>query len=118
MTTIRDLEAPTVDGELRHPGERQGKRRGNGWFVAALCASAMAVTLMNVLASVYLFKAGSQIRAVERKLAELSEFETRIKDRLDLVNTGVQSKFDNLNQDIQARLSTISSDIRQLQRAS
>jgi hypothetical protein len=78
----------------------------------------MAVTLMNVLASVYLYKAGSQIRAVERKLAELPEFEKRIKERLDLVNTGVQSRFDILNRDFQGRLATISFDIGQLQRAS
>ena len=118
MTTIRDLATPTVDGEIRQPDEPQGKTRGNGWLVASLCASAMAVTLMNVLASIYLYRAGSEIRAVESRLAELPEFEKRIKERLDLVNTGVQSKFDNLDQDIQARLDSISSDIGQLRRVS
>jgi hypothetical protein len=118
MTTIRNPAAPAIDGEVRHPNERQRKERRYGWLVASICASALAVTMMNVLTSVYLYRAGGEIRAVERKLAELSEFEKRIKDRLDLVNTGVQSKFDNLNQDFQARLGTISSDIRQLERVS
>jgi hypothetical protein len=107
MTTIRDTTAPAIEGELRQPGNQQSTKSETGRLVALLCISALIVTAMNVVASIYLFRAGGEIRSVERQLEKLSEFEKRIKDKLDLVNTGVQAQFDSLNQGLHVRFGEI-----------
>ena len=107
MTTIRDMTAPPVDGERRHAGaDGSGVR-----IVAFLAVSAIVLTLMNLTAASYLYKASGQVRLVQKKLDELSAFESRLIGRLDLVNNGIQGQFDKLNSDLLGRFSEIQDGI-------
>lgn len=107
MTTIRDMTAPPVDGERRHAGaDGSGVR-----IVALLAVSAIVLTLMNLIAASYLYKASAQVRLVQKQLDELSAFERRLIGRLDLVNNGIQGQFDKLNSDLLGRFSEIQDGI-------
>jgi hypothetical protein len=116
MTTIRDMTAPVIDGELRRPGAEVTKKSSGGRIVSLLCISAMAVTVMNLATAIYLYRANGEISAIGTQLEKLAEFEKRMKERLDLVNTGLQSQFDHLNRDMQGRFSEIYAGISRFER--
>ncbi|WP_394885831.1 hypothetical protein ACG873_01805 (plasmid) [Mesorhizobium sp. AaZ16] len=104
MTTIRDMPpAPLIEGERRNAGSDGGGMR----IVTFLAVSAVVITLMNLAAAIYLYRASGQVRLVQRQLDELSSFEKRLIGRLDLVNTGLQGQFDKLNSVLPGRLGEI-----------
>lgn len=103
MTMIRDTTVPPVEGEFRRPGKEGAGRR----WVAILGASALVLTVVNLTASVSLYRAASDVRGVERRLEALAAFEKRIVEKLDLVNTGMQSRVDELNRDFDMRLGLV-----------
>ena len=114
MTTISDIGAPAIDGELRQPQTGAARNPKIGVVVALLCGSAMLVTAMNLAAAAYLYRSSGEIRVIETRLDELAEFERRMKDRLDLVNTGIQSQFDHLNRGLEGRFGELNAGINRL----
>ena len=113
MTTIRDMpSAPLIEGERRTAAHDSGGTR----IVAFLAVSAVVMTLMNLTAAIYLYRASAQVRLVQKQLDELSAFEKRLIGKLDLVNTGIQGQFDRLNSDLPGRFSEIQDGVGRLTR--
>jgi hypothetical protein len=113
MTTIRDMPpAPLIEGERRNAGTDGGGTR----IVTFLAVSAVAMTLMNLTAAIYLYRASGQVRLIQKQLDQLSAFEKRLIGRLDLVNTGIQGQFDRLNSDLPGRFSEIQDGVGRLTR--
>jgi hypothetical protein len=108
------MPTPAVDVELRQPEAQPAAKRNTRPIIALLCGSAMLVTVINAFAAIHLYRASQEIRTVEARLEELAAFEKRMKDRLDLVNTGIQSQFDKLNQDLQTGFGGLHAGMGQL----
>ena len=116
MTTVRDKGVPAIEGEVRQPETRAMRKPNVSVFVTLLCGSAMLVTAMNLAAATYLYRTSGEIRAIETRLERLAEFEKRMKDRLDLVNTGIQSQFDHLNRGLEGRFSEFHAGVDRFER--
>ncbi len=112
MTTIRDKSAPEILGERRHSiADNDGKRIG-----MLLVGLAVLMTLMNLAAAMYLYRASAKVALVQKQLDEISSFETRLGLKLDLVNTGIQGQFDKLNNILPSRFNEINTGLSTLQR--
>jgi hypothetical protein len=101
VTEIRDIEIPPVDRESR----RTEPGRSGISVLVLLCISAVVMTAMNLTATVYLYRASTDTKAVVSRLEQLSAFEGRVLDKLNLMNNGVQSQFDRQNSDLQGKFS-------------
>jgi hypothetical protein len=74
--------------------------------VRVLSGLTLALTVVSVIlfvATLYTWKAISQVRDLERKIDDIGVFEKRISNRLDLFNTGIQSQIEKTN----SRISSI-----------
>jgi hypothetical protein len=100
---MRDIPVPSVEGERRLP---PASSRATA-VLATLCISAALLTVLNLAAAMYLFRASGDLAALEGKLETLSAFEERLKGRIDLMNNGIQAQFDRLAGDLQGRMDAI-----------
>ena len=93
MNAFRKSDPPPIKGEMRH------SEPASGWRLApaALCVTAALVSVLNVVAAVYLYKSSSTVAALESKLEALGDFEYRVRSRLELMDQGMQSRFDRQN---------------------
>lgn len=103
MTIIRDTSVPPVEGDFR----QRGNKSTRGKLPAILGVSALVLTSVNLMASIYLYRATNDVRSVEKRLEVLAAFEKRIIERLDLVDTGMQNRVHELNSDIDMRLGLV-----------
>ncbi|RUM96366.1 hypothetical protein EET67_18640 [Pseudaminobacter arsenicus] len=108
------MPTPDVDGELCQLEAQPVVKRNTLPIIALLCGSAMVVTVINAIAAIHLYRASQQMDVVETRLEELAAFEKRMKERLDLVNTGLQSQFDQLNQDLQGRFGELHASMERI----
>ena len=113
MTTIRDPSAPPpVEGEFRKLDKAVTRRR----LVVLLGASALVLTAANLAASVYLFRATSELRAIDTRLRDLAGLEKRLKGSLDVVNIGIQSQLGALDRDMHDKITELEDAVGGLQR--
>jgi hypothetical protein len=110
MTIIHDLDAPAVEPQMRAANQTSGCTR----LLVILGISALALTAVNLAASVRLYRVNSDITALESRLEQLSSFEKRLVDKIDLVNTGLQNQFDQLNSSFDTRFASVSSSVGEL----
>jgi hypothetical protein len=114
MTRIVDTTTWAVDGEFREADPSFRRSSARAPLVVMLCASAILVTGLNLVAAVHLYSAGAEIKAVEAKLDRLTAFEKRLMNQLDLVNTGLQSQFDQIDRDLQGSFGEIDRQLARL----
>ena len=112
MTTIIDPSVISI-GVADHILDRQASRSR---FVAVAVTGAIAMTALNIGAAVYLYRGISELRVTELKLDRLSEFEGRIIDKMDKVNTGVHSRFEKLDGDLHGRFNDIRERLDKIER--
>ena len=74
-------------------------------LISLSLAVLMAVTLYFILQSV------NELSGLEKRLAELNQFEKRLNAKIDLVNTGVQGQVERLS----STVSALSAELREMQ---
>lgn len=117
MTYIRDLDDVRPDrrrreAETRPAAQKLGLKLG-------LCA-AIALTVLtglNVWASARLYKSSNELAVVQQRLEQLSLFEKRISDKIDLVNNGLQGQFDRLTTTVASRVDGAADQMGQVETA-
>lgn len=110
MTIIHDLDAPAVEPQAL-TDENASNR---SWLVAIFAASALILTAINLFVSVHLYRVSSDVAVLESRLEQLSTFEKRLIDKMNLVNTGLQNQFDQLNNNFDSRIATVSKNVGEL----
>jgi hypothetical protein len=100
MTVIHDLEAPEVT--IDKPRSNDPVKVRNR-LVVLLCASAVVLSGVNLIASFRLYSAANQVSELNVQLGQLAAFEKRITDKINLVNVGLQNQFDNLDASVASR---------------
>jgi hypothetical protein len=110
MTIIHDLDAPTVEPQAL-TAENTSNR---SWVVAIFAASASILTAVNLFVSVHLYGVNSDVAVLESRLEQLSTFEKRLIDKMNLVNTGLQNQFDQLNNNFDSRFAAVSKNVGEL----
>jgi hypothetical protein len=112
MTVIQDMEAPQITAERRPPDAATIRNR----LVVLLCASAVTLTAVNLVASVKLYSSAERMSELGARLDQMAAFEKRITDKIDLVNVGLQNQFDNLDASIASRFAETSDGIGALEK--
>lgn len=110
MTIIHDLDAPAVEPQMRVANQASGCTR----LLVMLGIAALVLTAVNLVASVRLYRVNSDVTALESRLEQLSSFEKRLVDKIDLVNTGLQNQFDQLNSSFDSRFANVSNSVGEL----
>ncbi|MCR4264857.1 hypothetical protein [Nitratireductor sp. ZSWI3] len=110
MTKIDSLTGDAAETRSLAAGGRSG-------FPSVLVAAAFAITVINVMAAVYLYKAKSELTALDGRLEDLASFEKRLQARLDGVNNGLQSQFDLLNRNLQGQFYDLATRIDRQERS-
>jgi hypothetical protein len=115
MTVIRDPGVPEVKGEARKDEFRALDKAMTGRrLVVILGVSALALTGVNLAASVYLLGAIGELRAIDKRLEDLAGLEKRLKASLDLVNVGIQAQVERLDGDVHDRVTGLEDGLGQL----
>lgn len=67
------------------------------WLLSGLTATLVLVSVVLVATSIQMWRARSEVQAIEQRLATLEAFETRIVGRLDSFNAGIQNLIGKTN---------------------
>ena len=100
------LTPPDAEQEASAQTRPVGGLAGTVFSLISLSlAVLMAVTLYFILQSV------NELSGLEKRLAELNQFEKRLNAKIDLVNTGVQGQVERLS----STVSALSAELREMQ---
>ena len=117
MTMISEPDMPAIEiGTATRIAEQAvvGKP-GDKSIIGAVIIGTSLITLVNVVAAVYLSRGISDMRSLEARLEQLGTFEQRIGGRLDTVNNGFQSRFEKLDSQLQSSFGEINRSIARLE---
>ncbi|MER9726057.1 MULTISPECIES: hypothetical protein [unclassified Mesorhizobium] len=117
MTMISEPDMPAIEiGTTARIGEQTvvGKPSDKS-IIGAVIIGTSLLTLVNMVAAVYLYRGISDMRFLEGRLEELGTFEQRIGGRLDTVNNGFQSRFEKLDSQLQSSFGEINRSIARLE---
>ncbi|ESW66485.1 hypothetical protein X773_30985 [Mesorhizobium sp. LSJC285A00] len=117
MTMISEPDMPAIEiGTAARIGEQAvvGKP-GDKSIIGAVIIGTSLITLVNIVAAVYLYRGISDMRFLEGRLEQLGTFEQRIGGRLDTVNNGFQSRFEKLDTQLQSSFGEINRSIALLE---
>jgi hypothetical protein len=111
MTTISPPKGPELD-----PGDlRSGKARRPAPYALIVGISAIVLTTLNLAATVYVYHSTRNLQAIDLRLAQLREFEERMRSQLDLMNTGLQSRLETMKSDLQSQLGQFHAGVARLE---
>lgn len=119
MTTISDPDMPAIEiGTPARIGEQAvvGKPFDKS-IIGVVMIGTSLITLVNIVAAVYLYRGISDMRLLEGRLEQLGTFEQRIGSRLDTVNNGFQSRFEKLDSQLQSSFREINKSIALLEQS-
>ena len=117
MTMISEPDMPAIEIGTAARVEEQavvGKPSDKS-IIGAVIIGTSLITLVNVIAAVYLYRGISDMRFLEGRLEQLGTFEQRIGGRLDTVNNGFQSRFEKLDSQLQSSFGEINRSIARLE---
>lgn len=117
MTMISEPDMPAIEiGAATHIEEQAavGKPSDRS-LIGAVVIGTSLITLVNIIAAVYLYRGISDMRFLEGRLEQLGTFEQRIGGRLDTVNNGFQSRFEKLDSQLQSSFGEINRSIARLE---
>ncbi|MBM2709778.1 hypothetical protein JQK88_00735 [Mesorhizobium caraganae] len=117
MTMISEPDMPAIEiGTATPIGEQAavGKPSDKS-IIGAVIIGTSLITLVNIIAAVYLYRGISDMRFLEGRLEQLGTFEQRIGGRLDTVNNGFQSRFEKLDSQLQSSFGEINRSIARLE---
>jgi hypothetical protein len=118
MTYIRDLDDVRTDRRRRPPPIQSAAGVTIGHKLGICGAVALTVlTGMNVWASQRLYLSSNELASVQQRLEQLSLFEKRLTDKIDLVNNGLQGQFDRLTTTVSSRVDGAAEQIGQVETA-
>ncbi|ESX27374.1 MULTISPECIES: hypothetical protein [unclassified Mesorhizobium] len=117
MTMISEPDMPAIEiGTATHIGEQAAVvKPSDKSIIGAVIIGTSLLTLVNMVAAVYLYRGISDMRFLEGRLEELGTFEQRIGGRLDTVNNGFQSRFEKLDTQLQSSFGEINRSIARLE---
>ena len=117
MTMISEPDMPAIDiGGATHIGEKAVVAKpSDRSILGAVVIGTSLITLVNIIAAVYLYRGISDMRFLEGRLEQLGTFEQRIGGRLDTVNNGFQSRFEKLDSQLQSSFGEINRSIAKLE---
>ena len=117
MTMISEPDMPAIDiGGATQIGEQAVVAKpSDRSILGAVVIGTSLITLVNIIAAVYLYRGISDMRVLEGRLEQLGTFEQRIGSRLDTVNNGFQSRFEKLDSQLQSSFSEINRSIAKLE---
>ena len=117
MTMISEPDMPAIDiGGATHIGEKAVVAKpSDRSILGAVVIGTSLITLVNIIAAVYLYRGISDMRFLEARLEQLGTFEQRIGGRLDTVNNGFQSRFEKLDTQLQSSFGEINRSIARLE---
>ena len=101
----------TVQPAIGHEQRRLAFARAQFLLLPIVVLSATALTVVNLGATVYLYLAIKELRAVDQSLAQLETFEQRMVSRMDAMNTGVQGRLEGMSGDLQGQFHRINEGI-------
>ncbi|MER9745419.1 MULTISPECIES: hypothetical protein [unclassified Mesorhizobium] len=116
MTMISEPDMPAIEiGTAARTGEQAvvGKPSDKS-IIGAVIIGTSLLTLVNMVAAVYLYRGISDMRLLEGRLEQLGTFEQRIGGRLDMVNNGFQSRFEKLDSQLQSSFGEINRSMARL----
>ncbi|ESX77957.1 MULTISPECIES: hypothetical protein [unclassified Mesorhizobium] len=117
MTMISEPDMPAIEiGTATRIGDQAvvGKARDKS-IIGAVIIGTSLLTLVNMIAAVYLYRGISDMRFLEGRLEQLGTFEQRIGSQLDTVNNGFQSRFEKLDSQLQSSFGEINRSIARLE---
>lgn len=117
MTMISEPDMPAIEIGTATRVEEQavvGKPSDKS-IIGAVIIGTSLITLVNMIAAVYLYRGISDMRFLEGRLEQLGTFEQRIGGRLDTVNNGFQSRFEKLDSQLQSSFGEINRSIARLE---
>ncbi len=120
MTTIQNPAVPLVKGEARASEVRKDdikrldKAKTGRRLAVLLGASALVLTLVNLVAAVYLMNAIGELRSIDHRLEDLAGLEKRLKTSLDTVNTGIQAQVETLDFDMRSGIMELENEVGRL----
>ena len=117
MTMISEPDMPAIEIGTATRVEEQavvGKPSDKSMIGAVIIGTSL-ITLVNIIAAVYLYRGISDMRFLEGRLEQLGTFEQRIGGRLDTVNNGFQSRFEKLDSQLQSSFGEINRSIARLE---
>ena len=117
MTMISEPDMPAIEIGTATRLEEQavvGKPSDKSMIGAVIIGTSL-ITLVNIIAAVYLYRGISDMRFLEGRLEQLGTFEQRIGGRLDTVNNGFQSRFEKLDSQLQSSFGEINRSIARLE---
>ena len=117
MTMISEPDMPAIEiGTATRVAEQAavGKPSDKS-IIGAVIIGTSLITLVNVVAAVYLSRGISDMRVLEGRLEQIGTFEQRIGGRLDTVNNGFQSRFEKLDSQLQSSFGEINRSIARLE---
>ena len=119
MTMISEPDMPAIEiGTATRTGEQAAVGKpGDRSIIGAVIIGTSLITLVNVVAAVYLYRGISDMRSLEARLEQLGTFEQRIGGRLDTVNNGFQSRFEKLDSQLQSSFGEINRSIARLEQS-
>jgi hypothetical protein len=117
MTMISEPDMPAIEigTPTRIEEQAAGGKPSDKSIIGAVIIGTSLITLMNVVAAVYLYRGISDMRFLEARLEQLGTFEQRIGGRLDTVNNGFQSRFEKLDSQLQSSFGEINRSIARLE---
>ncbi|MER8645767.1 hypothetical protein [Mesorhizobium sp. M1252] len=117
MTMISEPDMPAIEiGTATRIGEQAAVvKPSDKTIIGAVIIGTSLLTLVNMVAAVYLYRGISDMRFLEGRLEELGTFEQRIGGRLDTVNNGFQSRFEKLDSQLQSSFGEINRSIARLE---
>ncbi|MGX5839509.1 hypothetical protein ACWGTI_02170 [Mesorhizobium sp. ArgA1] len=119
MTMISEPDMPAIEIGTAARIEEQvvvGKPNDKS-IIGAVIIGTSLLTLVNIIAAVYLYRGISDMRVLEGRLQQLGTFEQRIGSRLDTVNNGFQSRFEKLDSQLQSSFGEITRSIARLEQS-
>ncbi|MER8657453.1 hypothetical protein [Mesorhizobium sp. M0847] len=117
MTMISEPDMPAIEiGTATRIGDQAvvGKPSDKS-IIGAVIIGTSVLTLVNMIAAVYLYRGISDMRFLEGRLEHLGTFEQRIGSQLDTVNNGFQSRFEKLDTQLQSSFGEINRSIARLE---
>ncbi|MER9456910.1 hypothetical protein [Mesorhizobium sp. M0478] len=116
MTMISEPDMPAIEiGTATHIGEQAAVvKPSDRSIVGAVIIGTSLLTLVNIIAAVYLYRGISDMRFLEGRLEQLGTFEQRIGSQLDTVNNGFQSRFEKLDSQLQSSFGEINRSMARL----
>ena len=103
MTTISEIGMPAIDPNERRPLPKPRRVL----FVPLIVTAAIAVSVINLGATAYLYRIMDDLRDIDLRLNELAAFEQRLTSRLDAMNMGVQNRLENMSGELQGQFNQL-----------